>query len=273
MRVTPAYFEIELFDEGPGFGSAPPRSDGLRIGLAGSGRLMDELITENLAEGARVVARKYRIDRHKPAPSIWESVCAMSVMRGEVECGDAYLVEESGSGLLVAAVDGLGHGSSAAKAAASVIEYVRRHSDQAIDQLLTGADEAARPTRGAVALLARIDPKAGTLQYAGVGDVAGIVLPVGERLVSYSGCLGVKIPDIRSTQVAWEIGSVLALWTDGARIERVGELRDGELSRSAENLLLGGSSIRDDALLLAVRERDEQTGTGLRASRAGLNMR
>lgn len=256
LRVTDAYFEVELLDEGPGFGSAATESGGLGIGLAGAKRLMDELSTENLPDGARVVARKYLMDRPVRPPSMWETVCVMSVLRGEVEGGDASLVQESDGRLLAVVVDGLGHGSAAANAAASVVEHVLRHSELEIVRLLTGAHEAAGSTRGAVAMVVRIDPKAGLLDYAGVGDVTGIVMPVQHRLIPQGGCLGVKIPDVRSAQVPWDSGSLLALWTDGARIEQVGDLQSRTLAESAEDLLRRHRSNRDDALLLTVRQRE-----------------
>jgi anti-sigma regulatory factor (Ser/Thr protein kinase) len=254
LRTNPEGFEVEVLDEGPGFGAAPTHSSGLGIGLDGAGRLMDELSIENRPEGGRVLAKKAGPWRQLSG-SKWVAAAAMATVDGETVGGDAYLVKEQGRCLLVAVVDGLGHGDAAATAAAQVIAHFQERSQDPVDVLLVGAHTSARSTRGAVAIVARIDPEAERLTYAGVGDVSGLLLSTGERLIPHNGCLGVRVPTIQSRDLTWRSGSMLVLWTDGLHLSAplpTPEPTRGAFQEWAEQLLIEDRTGHDDALVLAI---------------------
>lgn len=261
LRKTPMGFEVEVVDQGPGFGAAPKRRGGLGIGLAGAGRLMDELTVDNLPEGGRVFARKLLARGTETAGSWWSAVAASATIGGTVVGGDAFYVEESDRGLLVAVMDGLGHGEGAAAAAAAVSQCLREHPDDEPDQLIIRADRAARHTRGAVAVVARIDPKASVFSYAGVGDVSAIVLPDHVRLTAQSGCLGVRIPAVGRREMPWQAGWGLAMWTDGAKLGEDVSWPDpagATPTQWVESLLTATRSERDDALILLITSVSER---------------
>lgn len=254
LRINTRGFEVEIQDEGPGFGAASSRTDGLGIGLAGAGRLLDQLNVENSATGGRVIGRK-TLPAARPGETTWMAASALSTFGLEVLGGDAHLVEEVPAGLLVVMVDGLGHGTAAHVAASAVVDHVRSHRDMAPADLVTGAHAAARDTRGAVALCALIEPKTGRLRWAGVGDTTGMILPSGMRLLPQPGSLGVRVPVIREEEASWTPDSSLVLCTDGCRPPSPAPVPDQSGLRNwVEEALVANRKGTDDAMILAVRQ-------------------
>lgn len=254
LRIDSRGFEIEIHDEGPGFGAASPRTDGLGIGLTGAARLLDELDLENSTTGGRAIGRK-ALPAARPEETTWMAASASSTLGPEVLGGDAYVVENVASGLLVAMVDGLGHGTPAHIAASAVVDHVRSHRDGTPAELVAGAHSAARDTRGAVALFALIEPEPGRLRWAGVGDVTGMLLPSGIRLLPQTGSLGVRVPPVvREEEASWTADSSLVLWTDGCHPPTPDRVPDPSRLRDwVEDALIANRKGTDDALVLAVR--------------------
>jgi hypothetical protein len=141
-----------------------------------------------------------------------------------VESGDRALViavePTTGSSprLLVALVDGAGHGPPAAVAADTAERYLREHPAEEIGHALGGLHAVLRGTRGAVAAMAHLDLGAGTLAYGGVGNVEGRLLRKdggGARLISYRGLLGATLPRVRTFLHPLAAGDLLVLHSDG----------------------------------------------------------
>src|SRR5438128_411421 len=95
---------------------------------------------------------------------------------GQPVCGDLQLVEPFPNGVLVAAVDGLGHGAEAASAARLAVATLRAHAHEPVLPLLQRCHEALRATRGAVLTVVSIDARGGTITWAGVGSVEAALL-------------------------------------------------------------------------------------------------
>src|SRR5438094_10534413 len=96
---------------------------------------------------------------------------------GEAESGDLYLVRSVEGGVLVAVVDGLGHGTEAATAARLAIAALARHAHESPLSLFERTHQALKGTRGAVMSLAffrRTDP---SVIWLGGGNVAGTLVP------------------------------------------------------------------------------------------------
>src|ERR1051325_7965780 len=90
---------------------------------------------------------------------------------GEELNGDAYFVSEYGDELLLAVVDGLGHGHGANEAASAAVETLEQWRGEPLDELVWGVHEALRATRGAVMGAVVIDRPRGSYVYSGVGNV------------------------------------------------------------------------------------------------------
>src|SRR5690606_15692498 len=103
---------------------------------------------------------------------------------------DARRIE--GDSLAVLVCDGLGHGHFASLASRQAVTTFRATEWRSPKEALAFIDEALRPTRGAAAAIATIDPAGGVVRYCGVGNIsAAIVSETRTRhLVSQNGILG-----------------------------------------------------------------------------------
>jgi anti-sigma regulatory factor (Ser/Thr protein kinase) len=136
---------------------------------------------------------------------------------GEDRNGDAYFRGEHGGRVLLAAVDGLGHGSGAAEAAEVAVEVLEAWEGEPLADLFQALHDALRATRGAVCGAVALDEAGGTFQYAGVGNVEVRVIggsgPV--RPIPTNGTLGARLSQVRVWPHAYEPGMTFVLATDG----------------------------------------------------------
>jgi negative regulator of sigma-B (phosphoserine phosphatase) len=174
---------------------------------------------------------------------------------GESECGDAYSLLPGPSTTLVALADGLGHGPRAAEAARAFCAEAGRLVDEPLEAILASADRALAGTRGAAAVLARLDG-AGWFEFAGVGNIGARAL---SRLtvhpVSVAGTLGRHGPRRpRCERFRVERGDLLVLFTDGisGRFD-LDTFRGQPPSRVARALIESHGKGHDDATCIAIR--------------------
>jgi anti-sigma regulatory factor (Ser/Thr protein kinase) len=128
------------------------------------------------------------------------AVGGISVQRsGENVCGDAWYARCFDGALAILVVDGLGHGPLAASAAQAAVAAFRSAPLAELKQTMTRLHEALKPTRGAAAAVALIDPGAGALRYCGVGNIVAAIVEGGEKhnLVSHNGTLGHTVSTVR----------------------------------------------------------------------------
>ena len=136
---------------------------------------------------------------------------------GESSCGDGWHCHQMPGRTLALLADGLGHGFGAAEAAREAIATFQQRTQSGPAQILGYIHDALRKTRGAVAAVAEIRPKDQVLVYAGIGNIAGVVMDSRGRrsLVSHSGTLGVTVSKIQEFQSEWSSNSILVLHSDG----------------------------------------------------------
>jgi hypothetical protein len=99
-------------------------------------------------------------------------------LAGQPVSGDIHVVTPFSGGALVAAIDGLGHGTEAAEAAAIAAATLRAHPDRRVSELLVECHQALRRTRGAAISIASFDAARDTMTWTGVGNVEGTLLRV-----------------------------------------------------------------------------------------------
>ncbi len=135
---------------------------------------------------------------------------------GESISGDAWAHRWLGGRLAIMVCDGLGHGYEAGKAAARALECFNGDGWTTPKQLLEIAHDALRPTRGAAAAVAVLDPDTRSARYAGVGNiVAGVVADGGaHHWVSHNGILGAA-SRVAEFEYAWPRGASLIMHSDG----------------------------------------------------------
>jgi serine phosphatase RsbU (regulator of sigma subunit) len=192
---------------------------------------------------------------------------------GQTESGDQYVVEPVSNGLLVAVVDGLGHGPKAAKVAKKTVDILQTHiapftngvasvaRTVSVATLLKHCHEGLRGTRGVVMSLAYIDVRHNTMTWLGIGNVNALLLtpkggknPAREWLLVRGGVVGYHIPTLRPDTLPISPGDVLVFATDGLRSNFTEALfLDGSPQEIADHVMARHRRGSDDALVLVVR--------------------
>ncbi len=139
-------------------------------------------------------------------------------MMGEEVSGDAWCHAHWAGGWSAMMADGLGHGPSAAEAAQAAVRCFAGQEQTPPADLLAEMHGALRPTRGAAVSIARVDPGAGEVRFASVGNVAGALFGPGEtarRMVSHNGTVGHIARHMREFVYPIDGASLLVLASDG----------------------------------------------------------
>ena len=140
---------------------------------------------------------------------------------GETESGDLHAVVPFEGGVLVGAVDGLGHGPEAAAAARLAVLILGAHAAESPLRLMDRCHDGLRGTRGAVITLASFQARAATMTWMGVGNVEGVLLrretttTVTESAPLRGGVVGFRLPAPRESTISLLPGDTLILATDG----------------------------------------------------------
>jgi phosphoserine phosphatase RsbX len=186
---------------------------------------------------------------------------AMRTRRGEATSGDLAVVTLLAEGVLVAGIDGLGHGDEAARAARRAAEVVRQSPSQDLARLVQRCHDALKGTRGAAISLAFVSPSEGGVTWLGVGNVEGRVLSGDPSAAQPKGSLplgtgvpGHELPPVRATRLDLRTGDVIVLATDGVASGFADSLDvSGSTQAISERILSDHWKPLDDALVVAVR--------------------
>jgi negative regulator of sigma-B (phosphoserine phosphatase) len=186
---------------------------------------------------------------------------AKAILPGQGESGDRHLICCGGDGILIAAIDGIGHGEEAASAAEAAVSILKASPEEPVISLVERCHEGLRSTRGVVLSLASIDPKHGLMTWLGVGNVQGVLMRAGARkgsveevLLLRGGVVGSQLPALQAAVLPIRKGDTLVFVTDGIRGEFVEGLSALESpQRAADKILKQHSRGNDDALVLVVR--------------------
>jgi phosphoserine phosphatase RsbX len=186
---------------------------------------------------------------------------AKFIRPGQGESGDHHLVCCNRAGILVAAIDGLGHGEEAAGVSKTVTALLRGCADEPIISLVERCHEKLRATRGVVMSLAFIHPAHGMMTWLGVGNVQGVLMRSDakkgngqETLLLRAGVVGSQLPALQATVIPMMRGDTLFFATDGVRSDFSLALSARENpQRAADRILEQYRSGTDDALVLVTR--------------------
>lgn len=142
----------------------------------------------------------------------------------EPESGDKYVVQPSADGILIAAVDGAGHGADAAAAARIAAATLQAHAHESPIALLLRCHDELKGTRGVVMTIAFVHLRDRTLTWSGVGNVEALLFhrtgeqrTQPERAVLRSGVLGYRLPSLRAEVLPLQALDTLVIVTDGIR--------------------------------------------------------
>lgn len=186
---------------------------------------------------------------------------AKFVLPGQTESGDQHLVCCSNRAVLIAAIDGIGHGQEAACAAKTAALILREGVDEPILSLIEKCHERLRTSRGIVLSLASIDSVHGMMTWLGIGNVQGALMRAGaskgtvqEMLLLRAGVVGAQLPSLQAAVLPVFPGDTLIFATDGVRsnfFESLSALVAPQ--RAADRILEHYHSGTDDALVLVAR--------------------
>jgi negative regulator of sigma-B (phosphoserine phosphatase) len=189
-----------------------------------------------------------------------EFAVAEAALPGELESGDLHLVAPHGRGVLVAAIDGLGHGGEAAEAARTARAALAEDPAADLADLFLRAHGRLTRSRGVVMSLASFE-RGGKLTWLGVGNVEATLLRAEEgqarradSIMLLGGVVGYHLPMLRPSSRTVERGDMLILTTDGVGGGYIEKVDPAETpSALAERILAGFAKGGDDALVLVAR--------------------
>ena len=186
---------------------------------------------------------------------------ASLAMPGQSESGDRYVVHPCLNGVMVAAIDGLGHGPEAAKAADLAVTILTKHALESMSSIIQQCHVRLRETRGVVMSLAVINDLERTLAWMGIGNVEGVVVraassarPQQKSLLLRAGVVGDLLPPLYASSIPIERGDTVILATDGihSNFADVVDVSDSP-QQIADHILAKYNKGSDDALVLVAR--------------------
>lgn len=181
---------------------------------------------------------------------------------GQTESGDRAVVLPHRRGLLLAVIDGCGHGPEAARAAQAAVETLRGNPDDSVLGQVDRCHQALAGTRGVVMTLADYDATEGALTLCGIGNVEAVLFraratrgtPARETALLRGGIIGGERPLPYASVVPVHADDVLVMLTDGVRADFGADLALRQPpQRIADHLLSRNSKGNDDALVLVAR--------------------
>lgn len=197
-----------------------------------------------------------------------EWAVAARPLRGEAVSGDQHLVAGFPGGVLVAVIDGLGHGPSAEAAARAAIEVLKEEPARPVADLMARCDTALGRLRGVVMSLASFEVTTASMSWIGVGNVEAALIRcltgqavLRERLLLWGGIVGQSPGRLRPATLKMVRGDVIVFTTDGIAADFLSEtflakVRSGESTEElANHVLERHAQERDDALVLVARYR------------------
>ncbi|RZL11940.1 MAG: hypothetical protein EOP40_00555 [Rubrivivax sp.] len=235
--TNPHELVMTALDQGPGFHPEQALQDGYSttgtlgggLGAMQRGSCLFQLYTRH-GRGSVVRMVLRRTGEPASAPSAVSQGLDVAGLGlpypGESVCGDAWMCHDDGHSLVVTVADGLGHGLEARRASALAIDASLALDPSAAPgepahrrphEMVMHMHAALRGTRGAALATALIDASRGTLSYAGIGNIAGLVASgQGQKhLLSLPGIVGHNVRKVQGQEQPWPRDAVLIMHSDG----------------------------------------------------------
>ena len=180
---------------------------------------------------------------------------------GEGESGDLHMVCCNHNGILIAVIDGIGHGEEAAEVARTAAALLQGSVDEPVISLVEQCHEKLRGSRGVVLSMAFVSPGQKMMTWLGVGNVQGVLVRANgtrgnaqEPLLLRAGVVGAKLPALQASVLPVSRGDTIFFATDGIQGDFSTSLSARENpQRAADRILSHFRSGNDDALILVAR--------------------
>ncbi|MDX1901344.1 MAG: SpoIIE family protein phosphatase [Gammaproteobacteria bacterium] len=142
--------------------------------------------------------------------------------QGDTQNGDQYLIKKQQDSILIATIDGLGHGQYAFESAKRAVDFIDTYPDGApLDDLIRLCHDELKNTHGVVLMLAQIE-KNHRVTWAGVGNIIGMVYKKksheylrNEIFLTQAGIVGSNLPALKISYTTANPGDLLIFATDG----------------------------------------------------------
>ncbi len=182
-------------------------------------------------------------------------------LKGQAISGDSYIIKPFPNGILMAVVDGLGHGYEAAAASEIAIATLDTYAHEPVIPLVKRCHEVLKGTRGVVMSIASFNSLDKAMTWLGVGNIEGILLredvnavPSRKSLLLRGGVLGYQLPPLKESVIPVLPGDTLIFATDGIRSGFEKEIKPSdEPQQIANSIMAQFNRGTDDALVLVVR--------------------
>jgi phosphoserine phosphatase RsbX len=179
----------------------------------------------------------------------------------EAESGDLHVIAPFPGGVLVALLDGLGHGAEAAAASKAALPVLHDHAGDFLPLLVQRCHDALRKTRGVVMSLASFRTCDASMTWIGIGNVDGVLLRTKDKperphesISVRGGVVGYQIPQLRADTLFVSPGDTLIMATDGVRSGFTADLAiEHRPQEIAESIMARFASGRDDAHVVVAR--------------------
>jgi len=265
-----AGIEVLAFDQGPGManlavslrdGHSTAGSPGTGLGALNRLTTGFEIYTQpGKGLAARFEAWPSGVPTASPGALLHGAVSRPKL--GEQSCGDDWVLLARRGRHALFVVDGLGHGPDAAAAARAAINAFRNAAGLGAVDLIATVHDALRPTRGAAAAVAVLDPQRELCTYCGIGNISTTIRSGGtsRSLVSHNGILGHQVRKIQDFSYPFPRGALCISHSDGlsARwdLGSYAGLEQRHPALIAAILMRDHGRERDDATVAVVRNEE-----------------
>jgi phosphoserine phosphatase RsbX len=182
---------------------------------------------------------------------------------GFSESGDRHVFQPFDGGVLVAVMDGLGHGVEAAAAALEACAILQTNAGEHVISLVRRCHAGLKGTRGVTISIASFNFRDALMTWMGVGNVQGIFLRADKErndredsLLLRPGVVGSHLPPLQAAVLPIMQGDSLGFATDGVEPNfDYSCIRCQPPGRAAESILARHAKGKDDALILVARYR------------------
>jgi serine phosphatase RsbU (regulator of sigma subunit) len=170
--------------------------------------------------------------------------------------GDAYFVGEYDGKVILAVLDGVGHGEEANRAARRAIAFLTNCRQPGLETLIQGCHRELRGTRGVVISLALVNKGNSTLSHAGIGNIESLIITENNRtvhLISMNGVIGHNLRKVKEFQYPYHPGDTMVMFSDGisSRFDMAEFLPLVDLPAVAQRILEKYGKDDDATVLLA----------------------
>jgi negative regulator of sigma-B (phosphoserine phosphatase) len=159
----------------------------------------------------------------QPQPVIDWSVSSRA-LPGQSISGDLSAVIPWTDGVLIAAIDGLGHGEDATAAARLAVSALERHANEPVIMIVQHCHRALQRSRGVAMTVIALNTRDDTLTALGIGNVETVIVranpysqPRRESVLLRNGVVGYQLPELHVSVFAIAAGDVVVFATDGIR--------------------------------------------------------